>query len=77
MKEKGGVLRIHHYEKLRFQFNLKILKQEKILYQIELNDLQRSLNVLYKKNAKYDYSLLNGEQKHKTDAKIIVMHILR
>ena len=65
------------YEKLRFQFNLKILKQEKILYQIELNDLQRSLNVLYKKNAKYDYSLLNGEQKHKTDAKIIVMHILR
>ena len=76
MKEKGGVLRIH-YEMLRFQFNLKILKQEKILYQIELNDLQRSLNVLYKKNAKYDYSLLNGEQKHKTDAKIIVMHILR
>ena len=76
MKEKGGVLRIQ-YEKLRFQFNLKILKQEKILYQIELNDLQRSLNVLYKKNAKYDYSLLNGEQKHKTDAKIIVMHILR
>ena len=66
-----------HYEKLRFQFNLKILKQEKILYQIELNDLKRSLNVLYKKNAKYDYSLLNGEQKHKTDAKIIVMHILR
>ena len=76
MKEKCGVLRIQ-YEKLRFQFNLKILKQEKILYQIELNDLQRSLNVLYKKNAKYDYSLLNGEQKHKTDAKIIVMHILR
>ena len=76
MKEKCGVLRFH-YEKLRFQFNLKILKQEKILYQIELNDLQRSLNVLYKKNAKYDYSLLNGEQKHKTDAKIIVMHILR
>ena len=76
MKEKGGVLRIQ-YEKLRFQFNLKILKQEKILYQIELNDLQRSLNVLNKKNAKYDYSLLNGEQKHKTDAKIIVMHILR
>ena len=70
------ILRIH-YEKLRFQFNLKILKQEKISYQIELNDLQRSLNVLYKKNAKYDYSLLNGEQKHKTDAKIIVMHILR
>ena len=76
MKEKGGVLRIQ-YEKLRFQFNLKILKQEKILYQIELNDLQRSLNVFYKKNAKYHYSLLNGEQKHKTDAKIIVMHILR
>ena len=76
MKEKCSVLRIQ-YEKLRFQFNLKILKQEKILYQIELNDLQRSLNVLYKKNAKYDYSLLNGEQKHKTDAKIIVMHILR
>ena len=76
MKEKGGVLRIQ-YEKLRFQFNFKILKQEKISYQIELNDLQRSLNVLYKKNAKYDYSLLNGEQKHKTDAKIIVMHILR
>ena len=76
MKEKGGVLRIQ-YEKLRFQFNLKILKQERILYQIELNDLKRSLNVLYKKNAKYDYSLLNGEQKHKTDAKIIVMHILR
>ena len=76
MKEKCGVLRIQ-YEKLRFQFNLKILKQEKILYQIELSDLQRSLNVLYKKNAKYDYSLLNGEQKHKTDAKIIVMHILR
>ena len=75
MKEKGGV---HgHPVLLRLQFNSKILKQEKILYQIELNDLQRSLNVLYKKNAKYDYSLLNGEQKHKTDAKIIVMHILR
>ena len=76
MKEKCVVLRIK-YEKSSFQFNFKISIQEKILYQIELNDLQRSLDVLYKKNAKYDYSLLTREQKHKTDAKIIVMHILR
>ena len=76
MKEKCGVYGHYESSMKSWAFN-SISNQEKILYQIELNDLQRSLYVLYKKNAKYDYSLLNGEQKHKTDAKIIVMHILR